>query len=253
MNFETSFVPQQPLLKVEGVSRPREPLNLSLIISLLIFFATLSVCGGAYFYKDSVDRQVEEKGKELLSAERLFEVDKINTYKTLQTTLGTAKSLADEHTIFSLIFDLLEARAASNIGLTALGFAMDGERTTLSLTGQAPTYVAAYFQVQKWREAKPMVESAEVTSLFLDELSGIVSFTVKVTLDPKTLGYARMLAASSAGKKSPPSNPVESTLPAQVAPLSSTTTTLIASTTKPAVNPKANSSTTQSVKPVPKP
>jgi hypothetical protein len=196
--FETSFVPQQPLLKVEAGQRPREPLNLSLIMSLIIFFVTLAVSGGAYFYKQQVDKQILVKGEELKAAEKLFDTDKISMYKDLQMKLTTAKTLVDSHTIFSLIFDLIETRAATNIGLTSLNFGQEGADMNLALTGQAPSYEAVYFQVQKWRESKPVVKSVEVTSLMLEESSGIVSFGVKISIDPKTIGYARMLAASGA-------------------------------------------------------
>ncbi len=237
--FETTYVPQQPLLKVEGGQRPHEPINLSLIISLVVFFVTLSVAGGAYFYQQKVDRQVKEIGEQLLAAESLFDIEKINTYKNLQVKLTTAKSLVDSHSIFSLIFDLIETRAAQNIGLTRLGFTQEGNEMFLSLGGQAPSYEAIDWQVQKWRESKPVVKNVEVNSIALEETSGIVSFGVKMTIDPSTIGYARMLAASGAKKESQASvTPVVA--PAPVAPIvltSTSTTSLFSSTTK--VNSKA--------------
>lgn len=206
--FETTFVPQQPLLKVEGGQRPREPLNLSLIISLIVFFVTIAVGGGAYFYKQQVDKQVAGMGAELKAKEQLFDTDKITHYKGLQVKLTTAKSLVDAHSIFSLIFDLIETRAAQNIGLISLQFAQEGPDTVLILNGQAPSYEGVYFQVQKWRESKPVIKNVEVTNLSLEEVSGIVAFGVKMTLDPTTIGYARMLAASGAKESAPLSEPV---------------------------------------------
>lgn len=198
--FETSFVPQQPLLKVEGGQRSREPLNLSLIVALVVFFVTLAVAGGAYFYKQQVDKQVVQKGIELKAAEQLFDTSKISTYKDLQVKLTTAKSLVDSHTIFSLIFDLIETKAATNIGLTSLVFGQEANDMSLILNGQAPSYEAVYYQVQKWRESKPVIKGVDVTSLQLEEATGIVTFGVHITIDPKTIGYARMLAATNAAK-----------------------------------------------------
>lgn len=198
--FETAFVPQQPLLRVEAGQRPRVPLDLALIVSLIVFFVTLAVAGGAFFYKQQVDKQVISRGEDLKAAEALFDTGKISTYKELQVKLTTAKTLVDSHTIFSLIFDLIETKAATNIGLTSLTFGQEGNSgdVSLLLTGQAPSYEAVYFQMQKWRESKPVIKSVDMTSLSLEEASGIVSFSVKIALDAKTIGYANMLAASNA-------------------------------------------------------
>jgi hypothetical protein len=144
-----------------------------------------------------VNEQVVAKGQQLTAAEKLFDIEKINTYKNLQVTLTTAKSLVDNHTIFSLMLDFLEARTAENVGLTSLAFNQTEGPTFLSVSGQAPTYEAAYFQIEKWRESKPIVKNLDVTSVMLEETSGIVSFGAKMEIDPQTLGYARMLAASA--------------------------------------------------------
>lgn len=210
--FETSFVPQQPLLKVEAASRPREPLNVPLVISLVVFFVSLAVAGGAYLYRDSVNKQVVSKGEQLTAAEKLFDIEKINIYKNLQVTLTTAKSLVDNHTIFSLMLDFLEARTAENIGLTSLNFSQSDGPTFLSVTGQAPTYEAAYFQIEKWRESRPIVKNLDVASIALEETSGIINFAVKMEIDPQTLGYARMLAASA--RSAPIIAPTTSEMPA---------------------------------------
>ena len=193
--FETSFVPQQPLLKVEGSSRARQPINISLVLSLIIFFVTLAVAGGAYFYEQQMLRQVEETKNELAAKEKTFDIDKISTYKNLQLTLDTAKSLAGNHLIPSGLFDIIEERAAENIGLTAFSFAQEGNSSYLTLSGQSPTYEAAYFQLTKWRETKPLMKSVEMTSVSLDETSGIVTFSAKIEIDSQTLGNARYLAA----------------------------------------------------------
>lgn len=225
--FETSFVPQQPLLKVEGMTqRPNKPLNIPLVIALIVFFVTLATSAGVYFYKEQTIKQVAAKGEQLKAAEQLFSVDKVNEYKNLQIKLTAAKALVDSHLIFSVIFDLIETKAAENIGLTSLGFGQDALDTSLTLTGQAPSYEAVYFQVQKWRESKPVVKNVEVTSLSLEQTSGIVSFGVKMTLDPSVFSNKTVLAARGASTK------VTTTAP-ETSPLSqpATTTTKFSTST----------------------
>ena len=212
--FETSFIPQQPLLKVDGASRPRQLINVSLVFSLIIFFVTLAVAGGAYFYEQQMFQKVKETQEALEAKEKTFDIDKITTYKNLQLTLDTAKNLADNHTIPSTLFDVIEERAAENIGLTALTFSQDNSISYLTLSGQAPSYEAVYFQVAKWRETKPLMKSIQVSSVSLDEVSGVIAFTAKIEIDSQYLGYARYLAAQkskeSATKVTPSAVPINS-------------------------------------------
>lgn len=231
--FETSFVPQQTLLKVGSQERAREPLNFSLIVALLAFFIVLALAGGEYFYKQQTEKQVIQKGQELTAKEKLFDIDKINTYKNLQVTLSTAKNLVDNHTIFSLILNLLELRAAENIGLTSLSYTQDGEGSHIILSGQAPSYEAAYYQVQKWRESKPMMKNVVVMAINLDDATGIVNFNVKIDIDQKTLGYAQMLAVTA--QKAPVVPTVAPADTSEPSPVSTSTSSV-----------KANSTTTKS-------
>ena len=67
-------MPQQPLLKVEGGARRGEAINLALVTGLIIFFVILSVSGGVYFYKTSLDKEVIKKGQQLADAEKTFSI-----------------------------------------------------------------------------------------------------------------------------------------------------------------------------------
>ena len=117
-NFDTSFIPQQPLLKVEGVKRRNEPVNFALVLALVIFVVALVVAGGTYFYKTSIDREVLEKAQALEEAEKSLAINDIELYKRVDTRLSAAKSLLAGHNVFLIILDLLEESAAQNIGLT---------------------------------------------------------------------------------------------------------------------------------------
>lgn len=193
---ETSFMPQQPLLKVEGSSRRREQVNLALVVALVIFFITLFLAGGVYFYKTKIDKEVHEKGQQLADEERNFDVNDINVFKNLQATLGIAKQLVDSHTIFSVLLDMTETHAAENVGLTAFAYQKSDGGVSLTLAGQAPSYAAVYFQLMEWRQTAH-VKKVEVTSLVLDERTGIVTFSVQVDIDSAYLGYSQVLREQS--------------------------------------------------------
>ncbi len=189
---ETSFMPQQPLLRVEGGSRRSEPINLALVVAIIVFFVTLSVAGGMYFYKAKLDMEVLAKGQQLADQEKKFNVDEITVYKNLQSSLEAAKKLVDSHTIFSVILDTIESHAAENVGLTAFDYKKEDTGIRLAVSGQAPGYAAVYFQVLEWRKT-PHVKKVDVTSLALDERTSVVAFSATIDIDSSYLDYAQVL------------------------------------------------------------
>ncbi len=193
---ETTFMPQQPLLRVEGGSRRSEPINLALVVANIIFFVTLSVAGGMYFYKAKLDKEVLAKGQQLADQEKKFNIDEITVYKNLQTSLTAAKKLVDSHTIFSVILDTIESHAAENVGLTSFDYKKEDAGIKLSVSGQAPSYAAVYFQIEEWRKT-PHVKKVNVVSLALDEHTSVVAFSATIDIDPSYLDYAQVLQEQS--------------------------------------------------------
>ena len=194
---ETSFMPQQPLLRVEGGTRRKEPINLALVVALIIFFVTLSVSGGMYFYKTKLAEEVAQKSQELADQEKKLNIDEITAFKNLQTTLSTAKRLVDSHTIFSVLLDMVEAHAAENVGLTAFDYKKDDTDVKVSVSGQAPSYAAVYFQVEEWRHT-PYVKKVEVSALALDVRTSVVAFSAQVDIDPSYVNFTRVLQDQAA-------------------------------------------------------
>ncbi len=193
--LETSFIPQQPLLKAEGTSARREPLNTAMVISLIIFFVAVAVTGGMYYWRSVVVKTVEEKKLALQEAESQFSIDQVRYYERLQVSLDTAKKLVDEHTIFSVVFDLIERNIAQNIGLTGLQYANDLQKgTVVTLKGQAPSYAALYFQIEQWKKTET-VTAVELEDFLLDDTTGVVNFSAMLSVDPASLRQTTVLVA----------------------------------------------------------
>lgn len=195
-NFDTSFIPQQPLLKIEGMKNRQEPVNLALVVALIVLVTTVAVAVGTYFYKKHSDREVLAKETELEEAEKDLAFDDIRLYKRIDTRLSIAKQLLDQHTVFSVILDLLEESAAQNIGLTSLAYAKDnGKDYSLTLSGQGTSYGAVYAQSQAWKDMDPLVKQIEIASVSLEEESGIVSFSARLLINGDYTQYSRLLEA----------------------------------------------------------
>ncbi len=191
--FETSFIPQQPLLKVEGVSRRKDAVNFSAVFSVVIFLAAAVVAGALYFYRANVIERIIGAQTALAAAEQYFSIDEINKYKHADTRLRAAKNLVHQHTINSVILDFLEKNTAVNVGLTSFGAMKDDGGYRVSLVGQAPSYSAAYFQVEKWRSMQPTIKELTVGNMGLSEETGIVTFAVTLNIDPTYLQLSTVL------------------------------------------------------------
>jgi hypothetical protein len=194
--FETAFIPQQPILRVEGVARSGgEPVNFALILSLVVFFVMIAVSAGVYLYRIQIEKRVHEKTVILEAAEKDFNIDEITTYKRIDSRLALAKKLVDEHVISSVTFDLLESSTAQNVGLVSMSFGRDEKGSSINLSGQAPSYAAVYFQLEAWRAMRPKISNVEISGMALDERTGVVSFTVKLDIDPQYLESSRVIEA----------------------------------------------------------
>lgn len=228
-SLDTSFIPQQPLLKVEGTLRRREPVNFPLIIAFVLFFASLAVSGGVYFYKARVDQRVLALEIQLQSKEASLKINDIDRYKAIDARLIIAKKLIQSHVAFSTILGLLEKITAQDVGLTALSYSTDERDGSLklALSGQAPSYSAIYSQAEAWRKMPSTVRKVEMEMPTLNPNNGIVSFSVVLTVDPSYAKYARSIKGEDISVTGGATGTTTSTTAASSspAPSSGTTTT----------------------------
>lgn len=193
-SFKTSFIPQQPITRADGGLRRKEPMNLALVLAFVIFFITITVAGGVYFYKLQGDKQIIEKRQQLQAEEKNLNIDEINTYKHIDNKISKVRGLLQNHTVFSTILLLLEGSTAQNIGLTNLAYTKGaGGDFLLTLSGRAPSYGAVYFQGETWRSMVPMVKSVKIYNPSLDDATGIVSFNADLSINPAYTKYNKMI------------------------------------------------------------
>jgi len=199
-SFDTSFIPQQPLLKAEGLLRRREPINFALMIALVLFFTSLGVSLGMYFYKANVDKRIITLEKQLQSKEAGLKIDDIDRYSSIDARLTIAKKLLQNHTAFSAMLTLLEEITAQNVGWTSMSYNIDEitGATVVSLGGIAPSYSAVYAQAQSLRNMQPTVKSVEVSTPALNPESGVVTFGAELVINPTVTNYAQLIRSEEA-------------------------------------------------------
>ncbi len=192
--FDTSFIPQQPLLRVDGLDHRQQPVNSALVLSFVLFFTAITIAGGVYLYGRQVDVRIQEKSAQLASLEENLDGGEVNLYKRIDSRIAVGKILLNDHRIFSVILDFLEQETATNIGLTNLNYRVnpDGE-IVLGLRGVGPSYQSVYFQSGLWANAAPFVQKADMKRVSLGDSSGIVEFEADIVLNPVFLKYTKAL------------------------------------------------------------
>lgn len=197
-SFKTSFIPQQPIVRADGLSRRKEPVNLALVLAFVIFFITLTVAGGVYFYKLQGDKQIIEMRQQLQAEEKNLNIDEINAFKHIDNKISMVRGLLQNHTVFSTVLLLIEGSTAQNIGLTTLAYAKGASGDfILTLSGRAPSYGAVYFQSETWRSMVPMVKSVKISNPSIDDATGIVSFNADLVINPTYTKYNKMIETES--------------------------------------------------------
>jgi hypothetical protein len=188
--FDTSFLPQQPLSRVDGGAHRKEPISLSMIIALIMFFMMLVAMGGVVLYKKTIERRIEAEKGELASREQEIDMETIAGFDSLSSRLVMATKILNEHSAFSLALKIISDGTAVNVGYSKLSFMGSDGLSTISLDGVAPSYAAVYFQGEALR-ARPYIKNVIIANPVLDVRSGTVSFHMEVTLQPNVLRYGR--------------------------------------------------------------
>lgn len=107
--FQTSFIPKKPL-----DSSPKDflykPSSGSLFynISILIFIIAILLCGGLFFYKKLLVKQIDSANQQITLAREALEEDTIKELLRYDARLKSAKRILENHTLTYVLFDQLE-------------------------------------------------------------------------------------------------------------------------------------------------
>lgn len=189
-SFDTTFVPQQPLLKVEGFQHRSEPVNLAMMLAFIVLFVVLIVAGGVSYYHNKIVAQNVALAQQLEDKEKLLDANEINAYRDIDLTITSAKKMLHSHNVFSVALNVLESETAQNVELVSLSFAYENLSPILKIEGNAPSYEAVYFQSEVWRSAQPLIQSVVIEGVDILDQSGVIKFTASIVLSKNSVLYS---------------------------------------------------------------
>lgn len=191
--FSTSFIPKTTLEPV--VNNTKKPLGLFMFVSLIIFFVSVVVAGGAFGWHKYLDSRKAQMKIDLEKNIKAFEPETIEEYVRLNKRIETAKDLLAKHVAVSYVFDLLTEKTLASVSFTDFKYSLGNDGVaTLSMNGIAKSYNAVAFQSSEFGKERSL-EGLIFSNLDLDA-SGNVVFNLATKINPGFIAYTRKAATA---------------------------------------------------------
>lgn len=195
-NFQTSFIPQKPIVKERTSSS--QPVSIFLVISLFILFAVLLATGGLYFYKGVMKNNITEMEKTLNLAKNRFEPAKIAELQVLDKRLRASSEILSKHIVTTPIFSALEKLTMKTVRYTDFSYELGTEKNApvkVKMSGQAIGYRSIALQSDLFTKNKNFIDPV-FSNLTLDN-NGSVIFDLEFSVDPSFVNYKQTLLTES--------------------------------------------------------
>jgi hypothetical protein len=194
---QTSFIPKKPL-NTGGVPIQR-PINLFLVISGVLFVASLSLTGFAYFYNKQLVAKKAELDAELVRRQKELRPNDVAYLRRLDQRLSMAAEVISKHAAFSNIFTFLEEATSQNVRFNKMSVVSSPTESKMTLSGSARSINSVAYQSDIFRGEKASINPI-FKGLKLNE-KGTFSFSVDMSIDPKLVLYSSNFADTIDVKK----------------------------------------------------
>lgn len=198
-DLQTSFIPKQTFTKTATVVASQASVGLLLLVSLIIFGASLVLFAGAYGYHYILSNEINrdcvvnsDEGCGLIATleknKRDLEIDRIIGFSRLDAKMKTASSIIAEHRTLIEFFNLLQNETIETIRYTKLDYSIDG----VNIEGLARGYEDVAVQAKVLGESE-LVTDASFSGLGLDKAGNVV-FKLALKVNPDVFNYEKTQA-----------------------------------------------------------
>lgn len=182
----TSFIPKTRLTAASR-QRPGIGFGLGLLVSGFILLVSLGLFGGVYFYKQSLQKQIDEAVVNLERAKKAFEPGLITELTNLTGSVNAAKQIFSQHQASSKLLKLIGDLSLKEVTFTTFTYGASGNDIIVSMNGDAKSYTTVALQT-KLLEDSDFIDTVSISNLALKE-AGRVNFSVKLTIKYDFLIY----------------------------------------------------------------
>lgn len=190
--FRTTFIPKRPVTPAAAAPvRMSRPMGILTLIGFLLVFFVLAMAGGLWVYRSSLQKQVTDAQAILADTQKFFEPTVLNELKTVSRRITVGKVLLANHAAVSPFFSLLSDSTLPQVRFSRLDLAMDGEKPTILLSGEAEGYRVIAQQSRVFGQYSSIRD--HLFSNFVLTPKGRVSFDLAVNPDPRLLTFKTRL------------------------------------------------------------
>ncbi|MBI4120810.1 MAG: hypothetical protein HY457_00945 [Parcubacteria group bacterium] len=136
---KTAFIPKKTMPTVGA--RRSEPVGLVMVGGLVIFFSSLVIAGGLYFYRALLTGQIESMSADVVVAKEEIQPRLIQSITRFDKRITNAETLIQKHLVATPLFQLLEEATLPTVRYDRFSANVDDDGAViLSLAGEARTY-----------------------------------------------------------------------------------------------------------------
>jgi hypothetical protein len=140
-----SFIPKKESV-VEDKKKIGKTIDIYLLISSIIFFATVVSAIGAFLYKGYLNSQIEDSIIILEREKGSLDTASIKILSTLDKRIKVSEKLIEQHVDMIGFFDLLEISTLESIQFTSLDLIIEDDFVDVSMGGVADSYASIALQ-----------------------------------------------------------------------------------------------------------
>ena len=192
-NFQTSFIPKKALAE-ERAPVVRHTSILS-VVAVIVFIGSIAAAGGAYFYKQSLTKQLADMDSQLAAARNSFEPSLITKLKVLDTRITSAQELLNNHIVVSPIFGVLQDSTLKSVQYTHFSYTTPASLTapiTVTMNGKARDYTSIALESDQLALNKN-IHNPIFSNLTLDDRTGTVNFDLVFNVDADLVRFTKHL------------------------------------------------------------
>lgn len=183
-NFQSSFIPKEPI--TEEVFKKKKA-GIFGVLAVSLFATSIVVSIGIFFYKGVLENEIKNLQSQLAESEKNIDKKTINEMSQFSKKLETVKSIVAKHQVLSNLLGSLASSTVSSVYFTSFDYRGLEKNLSIDLKGKAQNYTAVALQENAFAQNEDF-KSALFSNLNLDE-KGLVSFDLKVSVDPKIFIY----------------------------------------------------------------
>ena len=182
-----SFIPKKDTSVVEDKKKFGKTIDIYLLISSVIFFATIISAIGVFLYKSYLNSQIEDSIIILEREKGSLDTESIKILSTLDKRIKVSEKLLDEHVDMVGFFEILENSTLESIQFTSLDLILEDNIVDVSMNGIADSYASIALQSDAFSE-NPAFSNPIFSDLIITR-TGDIEFSFSTQLDKSFVLY----------------------------------------------------------------